>query len=626
MFSLLRRDPVMGAPSMAWGGVIALNAGVLGGLITTLAAGSRAWVLGPAGGPVFLTTLAWFSISLFLFWGKARERCQPIDMVLPISARRLWLSHVTALTLLGLLFLVLTAGALAVPFWAFRESPLDFSALKQALADLIVPISVSLILVVVLLQSPKPSLYRIPGSRKYLFYSILSVGSASGLILVLLALPPLAALIPLVFALLLGYRTYRTVPAAFTILPSDPDPAEAPVAHDRPVAAAGPMLTRDREYFAATGAMTGVGFGWFLFRLLLIHPKRNAFAGIFYFPLFLLWGFFLSGFMTAWRDMDLPQFSYAILTGFLLLSPLPAQASRLPLLDPLPVSRKLLFAALMLPHLTAIIIGLGGGRVGATLIEGSKLLIKYQAADSGYFPPYRTKFPMIRVPGQYCEIAWDGQAPASVSPWGESHPAWAYPLYRGSRIMVYSPFNTPEGCSPRFAALQISRAIQAVYGKSVPYQEILDRYLKANEGGSVELKNGGSLLFERYPDLNAQGVTALFQVLMIAIGVSWLLMAAVFLRACRATVTHARRMGVYYGMAAVAMASVIGQVAVMVSGLVRADVGAAFLQILTRDLANALPGGNPAAWLLCTLFMLAAYWLAQTQFERIEVLPGRPCR
>jgi len=72
---------------------------------------------------------------------------------------------------------------------------------------------------------------------------------------------------------------------------------------------------------------------------------------------------------------------------------------------------------------------------------------------------------------------------------------------------------------------------------------------------------------------------ALFPVLMLTIGVAWLLMAAVYLRACRAAVTHAGRMKVYYGMAAVAIVSATGQVAAMIVGLARPDVGAAFLII-----------------------------------------------
>jgi adenosylhomocysteine nucleosidase len=64
--------------------------------------------------------LIWFSISPFLIFGKARERCHALDLALPIPARRLWLAHVSVLILLGLAFLAMMQRAPWLLFWIFR--------------------------------------------------------------------------------------------------------------------------------------------------------------------------------------------------------------------------------------------------------------------------------------------------------------------------------------------------------------------------------------------------------------------------------------------------------------------------------------------------------------------------
>lgn len=81
----------------------------------------------------------------------------------------------------------------------------------------------------------------------------------------------------------------------------------------------------------------------------------------------------MSGFLSAWKNAELPQFSYVILSGYLLLSFLPAQTSQLHFIDPLPVSRRLLALLMVLPALLALSLGLAGGRIGAITMEKSKL-------------------------------------------------------------------------------------------------------------------------------------------------------------------------------------------------------------------------------------------------------------
>ncbi len=618
MLSLLRRDPVFGAPVMLWCGVGFLLTGVLSGLVVMQAARARIQPAEFEGSPAWLTVVIWLSISVFLLFGKSRDRCRAFDLGLPISARRLWVSHVLALTLLGLGFLALTVGMLELLFWILGSATRDLSPLRWALVDLIGPMIAVLILIVVLHQSPRPSLHRIPGNRTYILYSVLLIGSCAGLVTELSSLPAVAALLPLILAVLIAIRTWRSVPAAFVTVPFEGYATAAAVQ-------AGRAAPHEWEKFA--GRLGGLGRQWFLFRLFCLKPGIGLAAGFLFFPLFLGWGVVLSGLFSAWQGLELPQFSYVILTGYLLVSYLPAQSQRIHGLVPLPISRRNLFAILILPGFLTIALGCGAGMIGTFLLERSQLQVRFSARDSaGLFPPYPLSNPTVRVPARYCSIAWNGNRPEVESPWGEVHRVGAFPLYKGSRAVVYSPYSTPEGSSPRFVALQITRAVQAVYGLTVPYQEVLDRYLEVRDDKAVGLKEGGALILEDHPGLRVQGRIALFPVLMLSIGVTWLGGASIYFKACRATVSDGGRKIAYFVLLAVGMGSVVAQVAIMIAGLVRVDIAGAGLRILLRDLARALPGGDLSLWIVCGLLFLALYLPARAWFRDIELLPPRTGR
>jgi hypothetical protein len=615
MLSLLRRDPAFGAPAVLWCGVGFLLNGVITGLVVMQAARIRIQPSGIEGSPAWLTLVIWLSISLFLLFGKSRDRCRAFDLGLPVSARRLWLAHVLALTLLGLGFLALTVGMLELLFWIVGRPTLDLSPLQWALVDLISPLIAVLILVVVLLQSPRPSFYRIPGNRTYTLYSILLIASSAGLVTALSSLPAITALLPLILAVLVAIRSWHSVPAAFVLAPFEPDAKEAAVQ-------AGQAARHEWEEYS--GRTKGLGLQWFLFRCFYLKPGTGYAAAFFFFPLFLGWGVVLSGFFTAWKGLELPQFSYVILTGYLLVSWLPAQAQRYHGIVPLPISGRNLFAILILPGFLTIALGCGAGMIGALLPERSQLQVVFTARDSGgLFPSYPFRSPTVRVPAGYCSIAWDGSPPETESPWGESHPVRVFPLYKGSRAVVYSLFSTPEDSSPRFVALQISRAIQDVYGLNVPYQEVLDHYLEVRDNKAVALKQGGRLILEDHPGLRVRGRIALYPVLMLGIGAAWLIGASIYFRACRATVSEGGRKIVYLVLLAVGMGSVVAQVAIMVAGLIRPDIAAAVLRIFLRELARTLPGGNLSVWIVCGLLSLAFYLPVRAWFRHVELLPPR---
>jgi len=623
MLSLLRRDPLISSQSQKLGVILVLNALVVAGFVTMLSASPGTKTIGSFARLLLGAIPIWLSIFPLLFNGKVAERCLPFDMALPLSARRLWLAHVAALLLFGLALLALTGGILHLLFWFLNERLRRAPVFPAAWISLIIPIAASYILAVVILQGASPSQCRIPRTRKYIFFSVLVVCGALGLVLVLAVLPGWVVIVPLVLAFMLARRTYRSVPPIFALVPFQAQEG-GPLPADQPGAATLTEQAADWQDEAAARDRGGIGFSWFLVRLLYGKMAMKSYAYFFFYPLFILLGIALSGFMSVWIDLELPQLAWLFLTAYLLLSILPAQMAPLQLLALLPVSFRRLFAYLMLPGILAVALGYGTGVAGKSVIQSSRLMVRFQKESTSLLPTYASKFPQVRVPAQYFEIAWDGRVPDNTSPWGESHPARLDPLYAGSRIAVYTPFSTPKDSTPQFAALQISRAIEAVYGRSVSYQQVLDRYLEVADNAGVALKNGGTPLLLDYPGLAPVGEIPLFPVIMLIIGGTWLLMAAIYLRACRATVTDAGRKVVYLGMLAVVLLVNIAPVVTTITNFARLEVVEAFVRVLIRYAVVALPGGAPMLWLVCALPLLGAYWLAQAQFQRIELLPGRP--
>jgi len=623
MWSQLRRDPMMDATAVRWGIIVFLNAGVLAGIMTTLAAGSASRAFDTLLGKAVLAALVWISAAAFLLFGRARERCRVFDLALPIPAAGIWLAHVTALVLLGLIFLVLNAGVLMICLWAFRSPRFGFSGPWEALMGLLLSVPANLVLVVVLMQRSRASLRQIPRTLAGTAYSVLLLGSGLVLTILLMTLPAVAALIPLGLGLYLAYRTCRSLPQAFALTSAKPDAGRDFARADSEGTVVRPAAAREWEAFDRAGPLRSFSLAWLLIRILCFGPSNKRHAGWFFFPYLLLWGFYMSGFLAAWRFMDLPQLSYIVLSSFLLFSYLPAQMPQVQYVECLPISRNRIGAFLFLPTLLLFVAGLEAGAIGAAKVQQARLQIQLGTSPTSLFPPYGEKAPMVRVPAMYGEVSWDGKPEDIVSPWGESHPVREYALYRGSRIAVYSPFSTPEESSPRFVAFQISRAIEAVYGVPIPYQKILDLYLEVSADGTASLPDPDRLLAD-FPGLNPRGESGLIPALLAVTGIVYVLMASIYMGAWRARVPDSRRKAAYLALAAAAIAATAGQVVLMIAGWLRPHVGAAFLRILIFRFVRALPGGAATLWVLCAFVLLGAYWLFLGRLRRVEAVPERP--
>jgi hypothetical protein len=534
----------------------------------------------------------WCGIAVYLGFGKLRVRCSAFDMTLPVPARRQWLTHVLAVMLAGGL---IAAVSLAVVFLHMllpsRGVPvvIGFPILAVMLAG-------GLMLAVLLLQAPKPTLASIPLTRGYALWAVCVLAG----IAVLLALAGHVALFGaaalLLTAAALGWWLYRSVPAAFALAPLEPD-AAAPA---------------DAIDFGDDGERSSLVLPLVLIRGLTAGLKEIAFL-----PFIILSGFILGGgleiltddpFVRNVRFMLIPMVAYML---FAFMGP---KLGSLHQLDPLPVSRRLLFAALILPYMLMLCASYGAGVV-ASLGPLSRVEFVNYLEGEGVFE--------IILPIRVYEIALDGNQPAIDSQWGESHVASYSTPFSFSRAVIYSPYSAPPGSSENFVALQISRAAQAVYGATISPEDIATRYLETAEDGSVRPRGQGLTLREDYPALRSRG-GPIFPFLLAVSAVPWLLMTAALLRAYRAGVREWVRQTVVWASLGLMLLLWLAEVACMVTGFIEQWVYRGMVEIPAFRLGVSV-AGTLAVWVVAALLVAAAYLLAQAQFLRMEI-PTKPSK
>jgi hypothetical protein len=328
-----------------------------------------------------------------------------------------------------------------------------------------------------------------------------------------------------------------------------------------------------------------------------------------------VWGAIVGG---LFYDDDAMRFLFITLSAYLLFCFLAGPLAQVHVIDPLPVSRKRVFAFVTLPLLALFAAGYGAGRVGRTALYEPGPLVEFRGGFARACPRHVRDIATVRVPLEYCRIAWDGRPPDHASPWGESHPARDVSLFRNSRAVLYSPFSTPPGSSPEFAALQIGRAVEAVYGESIPVEEIADRYLAVDDDGAVALKDGGEAFAERIGALPPRTAVPLFPVILAGTAVMFFFFAVLYFRAFRATVSDVKRKLAYFGILGFALVAHLTPFVLFVTGMTRDWVLAAVVKILLRRAVEGLPAGTLVVWAVCLGPASLVYLGAQRRFERIE--------
>ncbi len=311
----------------------------------------RAYGGDPASGSSTLTLVLWCAVAPFLAFGQAGGRCSRFDLALPLSARRLWLAHVAAVLLAaGLILAVAAALVVAISGLSGRLQGLPPPPLD--VLRLTVHLGAGLALALAVLESQKPTLVKIPPSRGRVLLTVASLGGILGSLWLLSALPLPWTLVPLGLAVALGLRTYRSLPAAFALVPraADPDRPPARRSAESDWAAATPR-SRWRRDLDLVRWVAGGPIAW------LAYPAV-FFAGMLVADLLRT--------LTGETDLTVHNLLLAV---YVLLAFSGLMTVRLPHFDPLPVSRRLLYAALVLPSLAAFVLGYGAGRITAVVLE-----------------------------------------------------------------------------------------------------------------------------------------------------------------------------------------------------------------------------------------------------------------
>ncbi|MGB5516684.1 MAG: hypothetical protein WBP36_19385 [Thermoanaerobaculia bacterium] len=579
-----------------WIVVTALNSSVLMGVIAMRIARDESTRL-PTRELALVLGLA---LAVYLLAGGVRSRCRRIDLALPLSTRNLWMVHSIATFLAGFLTLLASAAVLAAHMSILSRIS-AFSGGGKVLVGLCAQLAAIWFLAVMVMQSYRTDLWKPTGRRAILASLATAVG-----VVILAAIPegssPSLTIVPIVVGVTLGYRALRKLPDCLSLWPSE--------VSTRSSEPATPELAQTSDSLQPGSQGLSRLAPWTLVARTLFHtPPWGAATGWIALLFIAGLGFLMSGVLRAWQpDADV-RLWVAAMTVYMLVAFFAPLTFRLPTMDPLPVSRRLLFALLVLPAVFSLILGYAAGWLTQRYLGDTTRAVQYRVEIPHYW---------VSIPYSNLEIAWDGEVPELTSPWGETHPASSSTLFRGSKAALYSPFNTPDESSAAFEALLTSRAIESVYGTSILHEEILERYFEEDADKVVGLKRGGLTLKEDYPNLGEPAVQRQFLALMALVLVPWFLLLAVFLRTFRADLSDRTRQVTFGSLLGLPMALMVGQLVMAATGFARPDVLRGTLEVLLRQATSSTPATVTLS-IACLALVIVSYLLAQRQLVKAEI-------
>jgi hypothetical protein len=550
---------------------------------------------------IFLVVVAlWAPISIDLGMTAVAPRAGRFDLTIPVAGRDLWVAHTVAACISSVSVAAITATVAGGLAWII-VTKLGAGHFAYALEIPVIAVRsvAAASLVAVLFQSRLPSLSRLPRGRRtsalivFVLFVFLGVTYAFSLI------PAWWSIALPIAALVVARRTYGLIPPALALLPrkasEEPGGGEA------------------QDVGLASVPRRGFGFSWFLLWVFYRSTTKVPLGPAIVFPILFGFGMVLAGFKRAVFGGDIIRFAFVILTAYILLAGSGLPPRKLFTFDPLPISRRRIFAAVTLPLVIVLSLGYAGGRIWAETRGGQRELIRLAEYDCCHY---------VQVPYEICEVSWDGRPVTITSPWGESVTPRADHLREGGQVYIYSPFATNDDSSLEFVALQISRAVEALYGRQIHPDEIADRYLTVGPDGFVVPKGDGLTLARDYPELTPLSGGPIFPVVMMVILGLWYASFALYLRTLRAAVSERIRKGAFWGSMIGLLVLHMWQFFAPVVNEVSLTEFGAFWGIAIRHLGLAVPGGSVTVWVLCSLIVFGVYRVAERQFVRAESLPG----
>ncbi len=561
-------------------------------------------------GFVALYTLFWGLFLFFCIGTNITQRCSRLSLVLPVPPRRLWLVRIVSIVVTTLIPVAIVTAVAALRLTGEAAPFLEPSVLWLGAHT-----GAGLVLAAVLLQSPSPELYRIRGNVGYVLYA-----AAACIAVLVLTLAGMGSrvFVPIFLgaSFLLGLRIYVFLPRSFLFAPRSPERGEgvveerireadsstAPVTSGGTAAPGGPEEAGGAEAAvlateAAVYAAQSQG-SFNIFKHLVI--MRTLINRWYVWLNLALLGFYATMIVIAYYDIgkDNPYPFFMFVWIFAVLYQVIVNMRRI---GYLPIPRKTVFAHAMVPSIAAMLVGFV---IGNIIVHSNRRVYRHIQFNRC----------CVQIPGEFWEISSGGAPPVLRSPWGEIHAPEAYPLYRRSGIVVYKPYDCDEHCSPRFAALQLDRAAQAIHG--VPfdttntYAGLDESFVRSDEYGAFAFEDSLGRTSERRSKAFAVGgiIAALFYTALLALQ----------LRAAR--VLKPRPIVDYPVVIVIVLMLVIIGVVVAAgeAGLTTPRAVAVVPSILTRKLADSIPVGSAVLWGVFVAVCAACYAALQKAFDRVE--------
>lgn len=547
---------------------------------------------------VWYAALAWLMVTVYLVFGHVRTRCTPFGMSLPISSRSLWTAHITAVILGGFVLLV---SFVAVAIGGSRllktfDDLTVFSARDASAAT--IHVASLFVLGAVLLELRGPSERTIRQGARQALIALAAATVMFAVVLAMMSTSLAVAVVPVIAAVVLGARRFQALPESFSL---SPDRAEAAVASPEGIRAWVPAKRSPLSRW------------WLVTSVVYRSTINKRAAPIITAPFLLFLGLLLAGMDRVWASEELRAMVVPI-TAYVLMAVILDPFLHIFRVDAFPISRRRVFALLIVPCLLLLALGYGAGRfmLGTGIVGSESETICFCKANEGYY--------YTHVPIGFCQVSWGDDIPANDSQWGESHEPWSAPVFKGSPVKFYSPFSVGEGASIDFAALQISRATEAIFGEAITPEEIKRRYLRERSDGSAALAVDELTIQRDFPHLRPRHVGPVFPILFMLVSVLWFAAVRVFASAMRAGNSKRKRMSVGFLVMAGLFAIYILVGALAATHLMQLWSLVGLFEILARQIGDAFPGGELLVWLVCLAITAVGYLWAERRFLRIEAV------
>lgn len=427
---LMRLDPALNR----WyiGTAVAAGVGSLFHLIPDLA-GRLQWVPAGRSGPfeAFFLLALWF-FFLVVVMANATTHSTRLSLGLPIATRKVWSARILSVLLVS----CAPVAAMTVVVGSRWPEGGVFLSFETGMLRAGFHAIAAVILAVFLLQAPNLSLARQRRRADYVVYAVFM-----GLLLTVIAVPtvgmvPVAAAL-LLIAAVIALRTWVSLPPSFVTHPAEPEGASPSGTTGSPAPVATAARTPEERRAPSAGHR-------FLALARIIDNHWGNWINT------LLLGFYVTLLIASYHngEMDNP---FALFIFIWVFASMQYGIQRLVAVDHLPISRRTLFAVVFAPSLAGAVLGIGGGILWTAAGHENARLVFYHHGSVDY-------------PNEFLRISTDGPPQVLTSPWGETHAPKSVPIWRGSSIYVYKPYDSGPDSSPRFVRLQIDRALEAVNG------------------------------------------------------------------------------------------------------------------------------------------------------------------